>query len=379
MANSSILLLTTPFRPNIGGVETHLDDLIKEGTKKNLSFYVLTYQPLITKAWGKSIEKAKGLVIYRIPWLRMNLFLKLEKYPALEFLYLFPALFLCGLVFMIIKGREIKVVHSQGLVAGAVGVVLGNLFNKKVLISTHSIYHFPKKGLYRQFVKFLFDRSSKVLTLSEQSKSEVINLGLSESKVSVFRYWVNQEIFKPMDQIKARKILNLPNSFICLFVGRLVEVKGINELLNAAQLMKNECIFLIVGDGPLSNQIRMVESRDTNLIFRESIDNDELPLYYNAADVLIVPSTHEEGFGRVILEALSCGLPVIGSNRGAIPDAINEKVGVIIDITPENIEKTITKLIIDRSILIGLAKNSRGYAEKRYNSKNLQLITKYYD
>ena len=87
--NKNCLLLTSPFRPNIGGVETHLDDLISEGTKKGVNFTVLTYQPLVTEARGKFKEKGKGFTIYRIPWIRMNLFLMLEKFPAFEFAYLF--------------------------------------------------------------------------------------------------------------------------------------------------------------------------------------------------------------------------------------------------------------------------------------------------
>ena len=91
-----ILILTTPFRPNVGGVETHLDDLISVGARQGHKFFILTYQPLITKAKGKTIEKEDGFVIYRLPWIRMNLFLTFAKFPFFEFLYLFPGLFFFG-------------------------------------------------------------------------------------------------------------------------------------------------------------------------------------------------------------------------------------------------------------------------------------------
>jgi glycosyltransferase involved in cell wall biosynthesis len=379
MVKSSILLLTTPFRPNIGGVETHLDDLLKEGVKKDYDFVVLTYQPLITKAWGKSIEKAKGLVVYRIPWIRMNLFLILEKYPALEFLYLFPALFIAGLILMMFKGSNIKIIHAQGLVAGAVGVILSSIFDKKIIISTHSIYNFPTNGIYRNFVKYLVNKAEKILTLSNQSKEEIQKLVISKEKVAVFRYWVDQGVFKAIKKETAREKLNLPSNFICLFVGRLVAVKGIGELLKAAKLLEEECTFLIIGDGPLATQVREAESKMQNIIFRESIENKELPLYYNAANVLIIPSTHEEGFGRVILEALSCGVPVIGSDRGAIPDVISKEVGIIIKITPLNITKILKLFIKNPTKLDKMAKSARNFALKKYNAKNLKLITRYYE
>lgn len=71
------------------------------------------------------------------------------------------------------------------------------------------------------------------------------------------------------------------------------------------------------------------------------IDSDKLPIYYSAADLLIVPSISEEGFGRVILESLACGTPVIGARRGAIPDALDNSVGRVIDISSESIKQQV--------------------------------------
>jgi len=397
-----ILLLTTPFTPNVGGVETHLNDLIKEGQKKGINFRVITYQPLVTKARGKSVEKKGGAVIYRVPWLRMNLFLHLEKYPVFEFLYLFLGIFAFSLIYMIIKSSEIGTIHSQGLAAGVVGLILSKLFNKRLIISTHSIYHFPTGGIYTAFVRFLFNNSYHVLTLSKQSEEELKKIGVNEKKISVFTYWVDQEKFKVNNplrgqsskfnpfgklrvdaersrSIKIRKKLGLENKFICLFVGRLVPKKGIEELLEAAKITSERVKFLIVGDGPLEESIKYQVSSIKNLIFLGKVDNEKLPIYYNAADVLIVPSTHEEGFGRVILEALSCGLPVIGSNRGAIPEAMNDNVGVFIDVTPENIKIIVEKLSENPEILMTMRKKARKFAEKNYSSKNLEMITRYYE
>lgn len=375
--NKQILLLTTPFRPNIGGVETHIDDLIAQGTKQGYFFDILTYQPLITNVSGKSIERGKGFTVYRIPWIRMNLFLTLEKFPFFEFLYLFPGLFFFGLLFILFNLSKVDVIHAQGLVAGAVGVFLGKIFQKPILISTHSIYNFPKKGLYPFFIRLLFKNCRHVLTLSNQSKKEVLGLGISKEKVSVFTYWINQNIFKPMDKKRARNRLKLKDGFICLFVGRLVSGKGVEELLAASKKIK-EATFVIVGDGPLRSEI-MKMSNQSNIKFVGRVDNKKLPIYYNCADVLIVPSTHEEGFGRVILEALSCGLPVIASNRGGIPEALSEKVGILIDITSENIKKVLTNILINPKILAQKAVRVREYAKEHFGEKNAEKILKYYE
>ncbi len=378
----NILILTTIFGPNVGGVETHLEDLIKHGAKRKLFFYILTYQPLVTKAKGRYWEKGVESEVFRVPWPRCNLFLRLEKYPILEFFYLFPGLFLYGLLFLVIKHKEISVIHPQGLVAGTAGMILGKIFKKKVVVSTHSIYHFPPNSFYQQFISFILNNVDQVLTLSKQSKDEISRIGVELSKISLFTNWVDQKRFYPGDKTEYRRKLKLSsNKMICLFVGRLVEVKGIRELLKAARLLgkNNGMTFLIVGDGPLAEKVKKESRKLRNVIFYGKIENQDLISYYNASDVLIVPSTHEEGFGRVILEALSCGVPVIGSNRGAIPEAISKEVGILIDVTPQNIKQALELFIKNPGKLKKLASAARPFAIKRYSSKNINMIIKHYE
>ncbi len=372
-----ILILTTPFRPNVGGVETHLDDLITAGTKRGIDFSVLTYQPLITKAHGQVKEKGDGFVIYRLPWIRMNLFLIFTKFPFFEFLYLFPGLFFLGLFFLLFNRSKVDTIHAQGLVAGAVGVFLGKIFQKPVIISTHSIYNFPKKGSYPLFVKFLFKNCEHILTLSNQSRQEILDLGIPQDKVSVFTYWIDQNIFKPMVKQKAREILGLNNDHICLFVGRLVLGKGVEELLEASKKTPN-VTFLIVGDGPFKDEIFKLKGQ-SNVKFAGKIDNKKLAVYYSAADVLLVPSTHEEGFGRVILEALSCGLPVIAANRGGIREALSTKVGIFIEVTPLNISRVLKNIFRYPEKLAKLASSARDYSKIHFGERNAMKILKYYE
>ena len=109
------------------------------------------------------------------------------------------------------------------------------------------------------------------------------------------------------------------------------------------------------------------------------MENEELPKYYNAADVTIVPSIHEEGFGRVILESLACGTPVIGSNRGAIPEAMDETVGELIDITSENINNSVENLYENSGKLRKLSQSAKTLVEKKYSGKNASKIIEHYE
>src|SRR3989344_493315 len=172
-----ILQLTAHYQPNVGGVETHLNDLVSILTKKDNDVFVLTYKPLTAKISAKISEKNDKLEVLRIPWVT-GFFYKFIRTPLLEFLYLVPGLFLVTPAVLLIKRPE--VIHSHGLVAGFVAVFWGKIFKVRVIATTHSIYHFPEKGLYHNFAKWIFSNSDAILTLSKQSKREIMELGVEE-------------------------------------------------------------------------------------------------------------------------------------------------------------------------------------------------------
>ena len=114
---------------------------------------MLTYKPLTTNVYSKVYERRGLLTIIRIPWLP-GLFYKLIQFPLLEFLYLLPGLFIIAPLVIIVANP--KVIHANGLVAGFAGVFWARIFGKKIIVSTHSIYNFPKKGIYRNFANLIF-------------------------------------------------------------------------------------------------------------------------------------------------------------------------------------------------------------------------------
>ena len=368
-----VLQISAHFRPNIGGVETHLTDLVNTLTKRRWRVFVLTYQPLTTKASARIYEKHQSLIILRIPWLP-NLFYKLVPYPSLEFFYLLPGLFFVTPLILILANYD--VIHAHGLVAGFVGVFWGKLFGKRVIISTHSIYSFPRMSLYRKFVTFIFRNANYCLGLSKQAVSEIESLGVDKSKVKNFTYWIDLEKFKKIDDAKNK--LGWREEFVVLFVGRLVLEKGVELLLKSVKSWDKDISLKIIGSGPLGKIVEEVASNLPNADFIKGIDSDNLPLYYSGSDILIVPSVSEEGFGRVVLEALACGLPVIGSNRGAIGEAMNTTVGKLINITPQNIKRWVEYFYQHQNELRKLAKNCRKFAERRYSEKNAETIIKSY-
>lgn len=368
-----ILQLTAHFRPNVGGVETHLNDLVNTLTGRNWSVIVLTYRPLTSKAKWKIYESSSGVSIIRIPWLP-NLFYTLVSFPILEFFYLLPGLFIVTPLALLAKNPDI--IHAHGLVAGFVGMFWGKVFGKKTIVSTHSIYSFPKTGIYRNFVSFIFKNSDWCLGLSKQATSEIESLGVAKTKVKNFTYWIDLAKFKKIADAKNK--LGWREKFVVLFVGRLVSEKGLELLLESVKSWDKNISLKIIGSGPLETKVRETALKFSNVDFIGGTDSDYLPLHYSGADILLVPSIHEEGFGRVILEALACGTPVIGAKRGAIVEALDETVGKLIDISSESIKQTVHYFYSHRDELKKLAKNCRTFAERRYSEKNAEAIIRTY-
>lgn len=367
-----VLELSVHFPPNVGGVETHLSDLIKLLSNKGWSVFVLCYRPLSVDVNWKIYEKYQNVEIFRIPWIK-GLFYKFIPKPKLEFLYLFPGLFIFTPVVLLIKNP--KIIHAHGIVAGFVGVFWGKIFNKKVIISTHSVYSFPKAGLYLIFAKFIFTLADKILCLSNKSLNEIKQLGVDDKKITEFTYWIDLDKFSKKD---SKDIATWKEKFIVLFVGRLILEKGIDILLKSTKNWNKNIGLVFVGVGPLENKIINEVKKNPRIYFLGKIDQNQLPFIYSKANLLIVPSISEEGFGRVIMESLACSTPVIGSNKGAIPEAMDETVGKLIEISPQSIKDTISDFYLHSDKLLVLSRNARKFAERRYSDKNANTIIKAY-
>lgn len=126
----------------------------------------------------------------------------------------------------------------------------------------------------------------------------------------------------------ASSIITQTHEYQLLFVGNLVKRKGIYSLIDAIESLSPEydIHLTIVGDGPERNRIRSY-ARECGIFDRISFEGlvDDVSPYYNAADLFVLPS-YSESFGIVYLEAMSCGIPVIGTT--AVPEIVVPGDGV---------------------------------------------------
>ncbi len=369
-----VLMVSIGYSPNVGGIETHFDDLTSS-LSSEVDYKVLTYMPLTSSVKAKLYEKndSSGLEIFRIPIVR-GLFYKLVDKPVFEFLYLAPLLFFFMPFLLLTKYRNIDLIHSHGLVAGLVSVFWGKVFDIKVITTTHSVYSFKKGSMFAFMSKLAFGMSDLILCLSKQSVEEMAGLGISRSKISKFTYWVDSRIFKP----SLKKNLVKGSKFTVLFVGRLVKEKGVVELLNSLKNWPKEAGLVVAGSGPLSEMVEDRSKSDKRILFAGKVQQVKLPELYSSADLLIVPSVHEEGFGRVVIESLMCGTPVMASARGGLVEAIDDSVGELFVVSSKTIAEKVSYFVKNRSELKKKSDLARNYALSRYGEKNSLVILNSY-
>lgn len=377
-----ILIITPFFSPNLGGVETHLDKLTQYLSSHHFSTTVLTYKPLSIKTSYKNYEHNHNLNIYRFWWFGLGLFDKTTPYPLLQFLYIVPGILFYSLCFCLKNKNKFDVIHAQGFAAAFVTRIIKLLIpNKTLVVSTHFIYHrLNPKSLSTQLFKWTFSGFNSILAISHQSKKELVNAGLPKNKIKVYRYWIDQYKFLPKNKNQSQKLLNIPkkNRLVIFFAGRLIKMKGIFILLQVAKKMPKDAFFILAGDGPDATKLKELSSNIANFKLVGTINHKQINTYFTASDIVIIPTQSEEALSNTLIEALSCGRPVISTNKGSITEMVNDSIGVCINPTTKNIYKTLIRFYKQPNILKSMSKNARIFAQKHFSISNAQVIINSY-
>jgi len=216
-------------------------------------------------------------------------------------------------------------VYPDGFGSVLFGKTLGKPVFVKALGSDINVY---ASSISRRFLmRYALTRARKVFCVSVALKNRLTAIGVPESSLKVVMNGVDRNLFKPLDLHESRSKLGLPcREKIILFVGNLVTIKGVEYLFEAVAKMKERCVLLVVGDGPLKPSLDALAGRlglGGWIIFTGRKPHSELPLWFNACDVFCLPSLNE-GCPNVVLEALACGRPVVATSVGGIPEIISD-------------------------------------------------------
>ena len=245
--------------------------------------------------------------------------------------------------FRLESGINYDLVHSHYWLSGCVGQWAQYHWNVPHIIMFHTLGAVknatgigPREPELRlRNERKLIQTCDRIIAATEREKREIFDYyGSTPENIDTIPCGVNLSLFRPANRTSARQALGLsPEDKIVLYVGRFDPLKGLDRLFLAASRMKQCPGFkLVIVGGDDSDQPEMKRWVETcrqlgiedMVVFAGRAKQEDLPGYYSAADVTVMPSYHES-FGLVALESMACGTPVMAGDVGGLSNLIQHK------------------------------------------------------
>jgi glycosyltransferase involved in cell wall biosynthesis len=194
-------------------------------------------------------------------------------------------------------------------------------------------------------VKKELNNLSGIISVSQENTKRLLELDIAKKRnIGIFLNAIDDNLFYPHDKTESRKKLGIPiDKFIIAFVGHFIKRKGIDKLIKAVDELDN-VYAIYAGKGT-------IYPRSIKTLYSALVKHENLPWFYSAADIFVLP-TLNEGCCNAIIEAMASGLPIISSNASFNDDILDDTNSIRID--PKNIEEikgAIKKLYNDKEKL----------------------------
>jgi glycosyltransferase involved in cell wall biosynthesis len=206
--------------------------------------------------------------------------------------------------------------------------------------------------------------------------------GFNKPLVVCPQFGVDPQIFKPTAPPNQ---FTRSGVFTIGYFGRLVPEKGLHLILEAGAKLKGDWRVIFVGKGDRQAELQALAERlniGDKIEFIPTINSVDVPAYMSGLDVLVLPSltrpNWKEQFGRVLIEAMACEVPVVGSNSGEIPNVIGEAGLIFPEGDAEALAKALQQLLDDTGLrqelaMKGLARVSEHFTQTQIAKKHLEL------
>ncbi len=257
-----------------------------------------------------------------------------------------------------------RAVHRQGI--PAVFFNWQNIFKK---------FPWPFSAMERYSMKY----AAAGIAGNSEAKDILLAKKCSIPVYVIPQFGVDARVFSNQKQIKLRQeIIGKKDVFAVGFSGRFVEEKGIVDLLKACSELPDKVHLVLIGSGPLKNtlaeQAAALKMKERFHIV-DFVSSTEMPKYLNILDCLVLPSltrhNWKEQFGRVLIEAMACEVPVIGSNSGEIPNVIGKAGYIFSEGNITELTKTLKLLISDKSLRLRKGKEGRQRVLENYTQRKV--------
>ena len=288
-----------------------------------------------------------------------------------------------------VQKRRASLVHAAGYIAPL-------LANVPVVISVYDVIALKNPELctlsnrlhYRILMPLSVKKASGIIVPSEKTKRDLLECFPEvESKTTVIPLGVatKYRVLERTDSFhEMRQKYALPQDFV-LFVGQREPKKNLQVVIKAFQIMAQNKDFthglVIAGkDGWGQAQVRKTVSElglSGRVTFADFIAPEDLPYIYNMADVFVFPSLYE-GFGLPPLEAMACGIPVVCSNRGSLPEVVGDAALLVDPTDPASIASSLSLAISEEKTRTDLIEKGKQRARQFTWRKTAELTEAFY-
>jgi glycosyltransferase involved in cell wall biosynthesis len=269
-----------------------------------------------------------------------------------------------------------------------------NLDSRLIFHSAHNIER-KMEPIFEYIQNSTLRKSQAAIVRNKEAGERLLKRGFG-GPIIYSANGVDLTYFSPGNSSNLAKKLGIAGKETVGFVGKLKSGKGILTLLRAFQQLHKDTILIIVGEGHLKEEIQTfinTNKLENNVMLTGPLSHKTMPEYYRLMDVCVLPSETKmhwkESFGRTLVEAMACGIPVIGSSSGAIPDTIGNAGLIFPEGDSNSLMALIRKVLKDKDLRTqlreaGLAraqefswekiaqKNHQAYLEvmKKYSESN---------
>lgn len=211
--------------------------------------------------------------------------------------------------------------YPDGVATAMVAGFLGKPFT--ITARGSDINVLTRFALPRRWIRWAAGKAAASIAVSEALGNRLIKLGVNGEKVHVLRNGVDLEHFVPKHRGQSKARFGVGECTL-LSVGNLVDLKG-HDLVIRAMTRLPECDLLIVGEGEARESLEALAASldiDGRIKFLGAVPQPDLVDIYNAAEILVLASSHE-GMPNVVLEAMACGTPVVATEVGGVPEVVS--------------------------------------------------------
>ena len=280
------------------------------------------------------------------------------------------------------QGRAYDLIHSHYWLSAWVGQALKARWSVPHVIMFHTLgeaknrAHLSEREPDYRIAgeRLLAQGADRVICASEGERKVLIeHYGVSPLQAVQVPCGVDTDHFRPRSRAAARRRLGLPlDQPLVLYVGRIEPLKGIDILLRAAAEMEGRFCLLVVGgdskDSRRKSELRRLAEEigiTERVFFQDAVSHERLPLYYNAADICVVPSYYES-FGLVALEAMACAVPVVASRVGGLLETVRDgETGYLVPWRcPEPFAERLEMLLANEPLRRSLGRMARAAVER---------------